>query len=456
MAVTEPILVADRYEVLRPLGRGSFAHTLLARDLQLGREVALKVLRDRSGADFKAYELFEREAAVLRDLRHPGVPAIHSTLRAMWDGREAAVLVMEYIEGSSLAEVIAERRHLELEDVLHLFDELLGVLDYLHSRVPPVLHRDIKPANLVLRPGGSAVLVDFGAVRNIFRAPDDDGSTVVGTYGYMPYEQYMGQASPASDLYALGATFLHLVTGRPPPEFMTTAGRLEVPPSLPVGEPLRGILSRMLSPAQADRFQSAREARAALLGGVRGGEAAPAHPGWAVMAAAAADPAGAGPLMLREPDEPLALEDAPRALRGANAALLRRLTHSPWQLMNTQARGQGEFGVMDALLLAFFSVLTAGILPAIFFGQYFTRRRRYRRFVVDGVQGWARILDMEDEKIGFDEKLTRVRYEFEVGGKRRKGSDQVLPAVAERWEIGDPIQILYLPRDYDSVILSRP
>src|SRR6185503_314055 len=120
--------------------------------------------------------------------------------------------------------------------------ELLGVLDYLHSRVPPVLHRDIKPANLIVRPDGSIARVDFGAVRNVFRSPDEDGSTVVGTHGYMPYEQYMGQASPASDLYALGATLLHLITGRGPSEFATRDGAVEVPADLPGGPVLRNVV----------------------------------------------------------------------------------------------------------------------------------------------------------------------------------------------------------------------
>jgi hypothetical protein len=446
--VTDPVLVAGRYEVIRPLGRGSFAHTLLARDVRLGREVALKVLHPRGAPDFKAYELFEREAAVLRDLRHPGVPAIHTTLRAEWDGADAAFLVMEYIEGASLAEIIGERRHLELSDVINLFVELLGVLEYLHSRVPPVLHRDIKPANLIVRPDGSPVLVDFGAVRNVFRAPDDDGSTVVGTYGYMPYEQYMGQASPSSDLYALGATFLHLLTGRAPPEFMTTAGRLEVPAALSCGDPLRGVLVRLLAPAQADRFQSAREARTALVGGAAL-QASGVH-----ALAATASGQGTG-IVFREPPESIAIGPVPRPLTGENRKLLRRVAYTPWQLMNTQARGRKEFGVVDGVLLVFFSLLTAGILPAIFFGLYLSRRKRYKQFLVHGLPATASVLDKQDEKIGFDEKLTRVRYEFEAGGRRRRGSDQVLPAIAEHWERGDPIQILYLPdRDFDSVIIS--
>lgn len=438
------MLIADRYEILRPLGRGTFAHTLLARDVQLGRQVTLKVLKARTN-DLKAYDLFEREATVLRELKHPGVPKIHTTLRAPWEGADAAFLVMEYVEGSSLAELISDRRHLEMDEVNRLFLELLDVLDYLHSRVPPVLHRDIKPANLVVRTDGSPVLVDFGAVRNVFRAPDDDGSTVVGTYGYMPYEQYMGQASPASDLYALGATFLHLLTGRPPPEFMTTAGRLEVPANLPCGEPMRGVLVRLLSPAQADRFQSARDVKGAMFG-----------QSLAVVPVGPAPMPAESEVGFARPTraDPIELGPAPRT-REETAELLNTVAYTPWELMDTTSRG-GDRGATDVIFFLFFSVLTVGILPAVFWGMARARRRRLKPFFIDGLQATARVRDMVTEKTAFDEKITRVRYEFEVDGRRHRGSDQVLPAIAERWDPGDPIQILYLPeRDCDSVIISR-
>lgn len=450
MTEPAPVRIAERYELIRPLGRGAFAHTLLARDLRLGRQVALKVLHPRNAESLKAFELFEREAAVLRELRHPAVPAIHTTLRAQWEGAEAAFLVMEYIEGSSLAELIAARRHFELSEVLNLFVELLGVLDYLHSRVPPVLHRDIKPANLIVRPDGSIALVDFGAVRNVFRGPLEDGSTVVGTHGYMPYEQYMGQASPASDLYALGATLLHLVTGRAPPEFLSSAGRLEVPASLPFGDPLRSVLVRLLAPAQADRFQSAREARAALLGAVV--PTAPPAPGTA-LAPTGASPGSAVSLRFRAP--PVELEPTPRPLKGSTLELYKAVCYSPWQLMDTASRGTPQFTVTDLLLFTFFSVITIGILPAVFVSFYLSRKKRYKPFMIHGLPGTARVLDKHDEKTAFDEKLTRVRYEFEADGLRHRGSDQVLPAIAERWDPGDSIQILYRPdRGYDSVIIS--
>ena len=442
-AVTAPVLVADRYEIIRPLGRGTFAHTLLAQDVKLGRQVTLKVLKARTN-ELKAYDLFEREAAVLRELKHPGVPRIHTTLRAPWDGADAAFLVMEYVEGASLAELISDRRHLEIDEVNWLFLELLDVLDYLHSRVPPVLHRDIKPANLIVRPDGSPVLVDFGAVRNVFRAPDDDGSTVVGTYGYMPYEQYMGQASPASDLYALGATFLHLLTGRPPPEFMSTAGRLEVPANLPCGEPMRGVLVRLLSPAQADRFQAAKDVKGAMFG----------QSMVVVPVGRATTPAELEHGFIR-PTRGTSIEFGPTPRPPEEAAeLIKAVAYTPWELMDTTSRG-GDRGATDVLLFLFFSFLTAGILPAVFWGMARARRRRLKPFIIDGLPATARVRDMATEKTAFDEKITRVRYEFEVDGGRRRGSDQVLPAIAERWDPGDPIQVLYLPeRGYDSVIIS--
>lgn len=432
MTVT-PIRIADRYEVIRPLGRGSFAQTLLARDGKLNRQVAIKVLHPRAATEWKAYELFEREALVLRDLRHHGVPTVHESFKAQWDGAEAAFLVMEYVEGTSLAQVIAQQRHLDPTEVTQLFVELLGVLDYLHTRVPPILHRDIKPGNVIVRPDGSPALVDFGAVRNVFMDPDESGSTVVGTYGYMPYEQTMGQASAASDLYALAATFLHLVTGRAPPEFMGESGRLAVPASLPCGERLRMVLTRLLQAAPGERYQSARETTAALLA---------EEPAGTALATA-----GVPPLV--------ALGPTPRALTGDTAALFKRLAHNMWQLMEPTEKPGTRWGIPYVMLVAFLSVLTAGVLPAIFWGHARNRRRRVKEFLIHGLPAPARVLGSAPEEIGFGAKLARVRYEFDVDGRKVRDSDTVLPWLADRWDAGTVIQVLYRPdREYDSVIVT--
>lgn len=114
-----------------------------------------------------------------------------------------------------------------------------------------------------------------------------------------------------------------------------------------------------------------------------------------------------------------------------------------------------RWGVTDVLSLALFSVLTAGVLPLVFMGIARARRRRLRMFFRDGVAGTARIVDFRAEEVGFGVKHTRVRYEFEAAGRTQRGSDLMLPVIADRWREGESIEILYLPeRDHDSVIIS--
>ena len=195
------------------LGQGSFARTLACLDLQQGeRPVAVKQLRVQGVGDWKPLELFEREAKVLATLRHQGVPEIYRHFEGQDDeGKLALYLVMELIEGPSLRDELRAGRSFDDLETTDLALALLDVLEYLHERRPPVFHRDIKPSNIVLRPSGAPVLVDFGGVGQGGR-PVQGGSTVSGTFGYMPPEQLLGQVSPASDLYALGATLLHLLS----------------------------------------------------------------------------------------------------------------------------------------------------------------------------------------------------------------------------------------------------
>ena len=444
-------VVAGRYEVVRALGQGAFGRTLLARDRErAGREVALKLFDVRGAPDLKAIELFEREADVLRALRHQGVPEVYDRVRATWDGAPAEFLVMEYVAGTSLAEIIATGRPLDPAEVLGLLVELLGVLDYLHGRVPPILHRDIKPANIVVRPDGRPSLVDFGSVRRVFLTPDESGSTVAGTYGYMPYEQYMGQASPASDLYALGATFLHLVTGRAPREFMGEEGRIRVPSSLPGDPRLAPFLARLLRPSPAERFASAREALQALL----------APPSAALLAPSAGEAAGAPEVGTGRRVAPftapaVALPPTPRPLDGEMRALLDRIAPPMWAYMDSSGKRGDRRGPMDLALMGFFSLISFGLVPAMYYAAARGRRRRLSRFLRDGEPATAEVIALGDETTSTDTKVVRVTYEFEADGERRRDTDRLLPAIAGRWAPGDRVQVLYLAEEgYDSVIIS--
>ena len=430
-------MIADRYDVLRPLGQGTFGRTLLARDTMTGHTVALKVLNGR-GTDWKSYELFEREAAVLRGLRHHGIPEVYQAIKAEYEGAPASILVMEYVEGTSLAEIIASKRPLESTEVVHIMVELLGILEYLHGRVPPVLHRDIKPANIVLRSSGTPALVDFGSVRHIHLGPEESGSTVAGTYGYMPYEQYMGQASPASDLYALGATLLHLLTGRAPREFMSEEGRIQVPAGLPGDPRLHSILSRLLRPSPAERFAGAREVRTALL-----------SPAGMVPAATPRGPLSRDVVAL------VPLPPEPRIIEGDIAATLTRIAPTGWDLMDSSSKRRDRVGPMDLLSVVFFGIITAGVLPIVFFRMASQRRKHLRMFLEQGTSTWAVILGLQVETVAFEQKMTRVNYEFEVEGQLKRDSDQVMPVIANKWTVGDRVQILYIAeRDFDSVIIS--
>ena len=429
-------VVAGRYTIVRTLGHGAFGRTFLARDGTTGADVAVKLLDPHGTADWKARELFEREATVLRALRHHGIPQVHDLVRDRWQEGPADFLVMEYIAGTSLARLIDERRPLDPAQVMHLALELLGILDYLHGRVPAVLHRDIKPANVIVRPDGSPALVDFGSVRHLFLGADEVGSTIAGTYGYMPYEQYMGQASPRSDLYALGATFLHLLTGRAPRDFMGDEGRIAVPAHLPGDARLGPVVARLLRPNPAERFGTAREVRDALL-------------------APAGAPAALAPLIDRSLAMAVLETPAPRPFDADARALFDKVAPGSLDYLDTSARPTDRAGILDWGMLALVTVATAGIYPFVFIGMARARRRRLRLFFERGLPAAATVTRIAPEKVAFASEMVRVSYEFMADGSPRRDADLVLPAIGNRLREGDTIRVMYVADpDYDSVIVG--
>ena len=191
----------------------------------------------------------------------------------------------------------------ELND---LIDQMLDILSYLHAKSPPVVHRDIKPSNIIARPDGSYALIDFGAVQTIVQ-DTVGGSTVVGTAGYSPPEQMMGRAVPASDLYALGATAVALLSGESPSDLPVERMKIRFRQAIDVDDELGAFLDRLLAPDASDRFEDAEAAQWARRNGTL-----PEGP---------AD----------EPDdgEGLLVEEPRQALRAALAAADRRYDDEP-------------------------------------------------------------------------------------------------------------------------------
>ncbi|TYQ23589.1 serine/threonine protein kinase [Pseudanabaena sp. UWO311] len=257
-------IIQSRYRIASVLGQGGIGITYAALDAQTGDRVALKVLSFRRMNEWKMLELFEREARVLSQLDHPAIPRYLDYFQIDSDRDRDFYIVQQLVEGKSLGQAIDDGWHSSEEDIKQIAEQVLEVLIYLHELKPPVIHRDIKPQNVILQPNHKIALVDFGAVQDTYRSTQVGGSTVFGTYGYMPPEQFRGKAVPATDLYALGATILFLLTGRSPAELPEIKLKLSFRNSVNISSHFADWLDKMIEPAIEDRFSSAKQSLKAL------------------------------------------------------------------------------------------------------------------------------------------------------------------------------------------------
>ena len=267
----------SRYRIARLVGQGGFGAVYRAWDLALSQPVALKENVD-SGSE--SQRQFEQEAKLLAGLRHPNLPRVIDHFILTDQGQ---YLVMDFIEGRSLAQMLRDRRgpldEAEAQQWLH---QICDAVEYLHTRTPPIIHRDIKPDNIIVTAEGRAMLVDFG----ISKLYDAQRGTTVGaravTPGYSPPEQYgFGKTDARSDVYALGATLYTLLTGQPPPEAIDLISGTEV--LTPVqqvnpavsGAAAQAIVAAMM-PSISQRLASAARFEQALTGRVAPPVPAPA------------------------------------------------------------------------------------------------------------------------------------------------------------------------------------
>jgi hypothetical protein len=249
---------AGRYRILKVLGAASDRRTYLAQD-GAGKRVTLKEIALATARDAYTLEAFEREARLLRQLRHPRIPAFVDSF-AVGEGPGLRFYVAHrFVEGVPLEQEIEQRLYAETE-VLDTVEEILRTLVHLQSLSPPVFHRDVKPANLIRRGDGTLMLVDFGAARE--RTATLRSATMVGSVGYMPPEQLAGQVDRTSDPYAAGATALRMLTHRHPWEFMD-GPELRLP-RLPISGGAQRFLGRLLAASPHKRYADAADALRAL------------------------------------------------------------------------------------------------------------------------------------------------------------------------------------------------
>lgn len=264
---TASTLLKDRYELIRPLGEGGFAKTYLAVDHSTSRNCVIKELSWAKVDDWKFIELFEREARVLANLNHPQIPAFIEFFTETSTNGSRIFLVQEFIDGSNLRDLVENGKHLSQREIIEIALQISEILEYLHSLSPPIIHRDIKPSNILIDSNGEVHLVDFGAVRDKVlhnQKTEGGGFTVVGTYGFMPFEQFQGRAIPASDIYSLGATLVYLLSHKEPHEIESIGSELEFENHISVSPEFMAVLRKMLQHDCTKRYQTAIELSADL------------------------------------------------------------------------------------------------------------------------------------------------------------------------------------------------
>ncbi|PRY47647.1 serine/threonine-protein kinase [Geodermatophilus tzadiensis] len=279
--MTTPQVLGERYEIGGVLGRGGMAEVHLGRDLRLGREVAVKVLRSDLARDPSFQVRFRREAQAAASLNHPAIVAVYDTGEDRTTSGATPYIVMEYVEGETLRDVLRRDGVLQPERAMSLTADICAALDFSHRN--GIVHRDVKPGNVMITPEGTVKVMDFGIARAVSDSAATMTSTaaVIGTAQYLSPEQARGEAVDArSDVYSVGCLLFELVTGAPPftgdSPVSVAYQHVREDPRLPssvnpaVPPELDAIVLKSLSKNPANRYQSAAEMRNDLLRALAG------------------------------------------------------------------------------------------------------------------------------------------------------------------------------------------
>lgn len=207
-------VIDGKYKILNVVGKGGMSVVYLAMNERANKQWAIKEVRKDGMQSFEVVKQnLVAETDLLKKLNHPHLPSIIDVI----DCDDTFLIVMDYIEGNPLSKALETSGAQNQDDVIEWAKQLCDVLGYLHSRKPPIIYRDMKPSNVMLKPDGNVMLIDFGTARE-FKSTSVADTTCLGTQGYAAPEQFggHGQTDARTDIYCLGATMYHLVTGHNP------------------------------------------------------------------------------------------------------------------------------------------------------------------------------------------------------------------------------------------------
>ena len=254
-------VIEDKYTVLHEIGKGGMRNVYLCINKKANKQWAVKEVRkDGKASDEIVRQNLLAETDILKRLHHPHLPSIIDVI----DQDDTYLILMDYIEGRTLKVLLDEQRALPQKKVVKWAIQLASTLSYLHQQNPPIIYRDMKPANIMLKPNDDVVLIDFGTARE-YKDDSDGDTTYLGTKGYAAPEQYggLGQTDARTDVYNLGATIYHLVTGKNPskPPYEIRPIR-QWDPTLSSG--LEAIILKCTKPDPNERYQTVEELKFAL------------------------------------------------------------------------------------------------------------------------------------------------------------------------------------------------
>ncbi len=258
--------LVEKYEVIARIKSGGMGSIYKAKHLRSGRICAVKELLNLSmdkPEQEEAIKRFKRESKILSELKHPNMPSVHDYFSV----NKRYYLVMDFIDGTDLSTMLEGRKGKGLpeKDVVEWAIQICDILSYLHNLRPPVVYRDIKPSNIMIRRSDNkAILIDFGIARTVQTEEEISlTKTAIGTIAYMSPEQYRGKPCPGSDIYSLGATMHHLLSGNQPIPFAYFPLTKERPD---ISERVNAVIMTAVQINEEDRFRSAEEMKKALTG----------------------------------------------------------------------------------------------------------------------------------------------------------------------------------------------
>lgn len=246
-------VIDGKYEILTEIGKGGMSVVYLAMDTHLNKQWAVKEIRKQGSSknDEIIVNSLLAEANLMKRLDHAALPRIVDII----ENAATIYIVMDYIEGESLDKILKIYGPQAEETVTAWAKQLCDALSYLHSQKPPIIYRDMKPANVMLKPEGNIKIIDFGIARE-YKEQQQSDTTILGTKGYAPPEQYNAQTDARSDVYALGMTMHHLLTGVSP------VGREYRPVreyNAELSEGIEIIINKCVEPAAENRYQSCQD-----------------------------------------------------------------------------------------------------------------------------------------------------------------------------------------------------